>query len=215
MRIVLLGAPGSGKGTQAKKLMNKYFIPEISTGEMLRKAVADGTPLGRDAKAYMERGELVPNSIVLGLVHGHLKKEDSSKGYIIDGFPRNVSQAEGLDKMLSAMGAPVNMVVSIEVDSKELLKRMSGRRLCGKCGQVFNVYFLPPRTEGVCDKCGGGLIQRGDDRDETIKKRLDVYESQKAPLLEYYRKKGVLKTVFGTGSTEDIFRKVCDVVESK
>lgn len=215
MRIVLLGAPGSGKGTQAKKLMNKYFIPEISTGEILRKAVADGMPLGMDAKSYMDRGELVPNSIVLGLVHGSLKKEDSSKGYIIDGFPRNVAQASELDKMLSAIGAPLNMAVSIEVDAKELLKRMSGRRLCGVCGQVYNIYFLPPKKEGACDKCGGGLTRRGDDQDETIKKRLAVYDSQKAPLLDYYRKKGILRTVLGTGSTEDIFRKVCDVVEGK
>lgn len=215
MKIVLLGAPGSGKGTQAKKLMNKYSIPEISTGEILRKAVAEGTPLGRDAKAYMEKGELVPNSIVLGLVHGYLRKEDSSRGYVIDGFPRNVLQAAELDKMLSVIGAPLNIAVSIEVDTRELLKRMSGRRLCSKCGQVCNIYFLPPKKEGACDRCGGNLIRRDDDQDETIKKRLDVYESQKAPLLEYYRKKGILKTVLGTGVTDDIFQKVCDVVEGK
>lgn len=215
MRLVLLGAPGAGKGSQAKKLMDRYSMPEISTGEILRKAVADGTPLGRDAKVFMDRGELVPDSIVLGLVHARLKKEDCGKGYIIDGFPRNEAQAVALDKMLSAIGAPVTMAVNIDVDKEELMKRMSGRRICKVCGQVYNVYFLPPKREGACDKCGGGFFQRDDDKEETIRKRLNVYESQKTPLLEYYRKKGILKSITGTGSIHDIFQKVCDAVERK
>ncbi len=213
MRLVLLGAPGAGKGSQAKKLMDRYSMPEISTGEILRKAVADGSPLGRDAKVYMDRGELVPDSIVLGLVHARLKKEDCGKGYIIDGFPRNEAQAVALDKMLSAIGAPVTMAVNIDVDKEELMKRMSGRRICRVCGQVYNIYFLPPKREGTCDKCGGDFFQRDDDKEETIKKRLKVYESQKTPLLEYYRKKGILKSIAGTGSVHDIFQKVCDAVE--
>ncbi len=215
MRFVLLGAPGSGKGTQAKKLMERYSIPEISTGEILRKAVAAGTPLGKDAKGYMDRGELVPDSIVLGMVHDRLKREDCKKGYIIDGFPRNEAQAMALDKMLAVIGAPVSAVVSIEVEKKELIKRMSGRRICRFCGQVFNVHLLPPAKEGVCDKCGGGLFQRDDDREETIRKRLSVYESQKAPLIAYYEKKRILKSITGSGSVSDIFKQVCDAVEDK
>jgi adenylate kinase len=215
MRLVLLGAPGSGKGTQAKKLVERYSIPEISTGEILRKAVADGTPLGRDAKAYMDKGELVPDSIVFGLVHARLKEEDCRKGYIIDGFPRNETQAASLDKMLSVIGAPVNLAVNIDVDKDELVKRMTGRRICTSCGQVYNLHFLPPKREGVCDKCGGGFFQRDDDREKTIKKRLDVYESQKTTLIDYYRKKGILRSIRGGGSLDDISRKIREAVEGK
>jgi adenylate kinase len=215
MRLILLGAPGSGKGTQAKKLMEKHSIPEISTGEILRKAVADGTPLGRDAKAFMERGELVPDSIVLGLIHARLKNDDCRKGFIFDGFPRNEAQAAALDRMLAAIGAPVTVVVSIDVDRNELAKRMSGRRICTQCGQVYNIYFLPPKKEQACDKCGGGFFQRDDDKEETIKKRLDIYESQKNPLAEYYRKKGILNPITGTGSVYSIFQQVCAAVEGK
>jgi len=215
MRLVLLGAPGSGKGTQAKKLIDRYSIPEISTGDILRKAVADGMPLGRDAKVFMAKGELVPDNIVLGLVHARLKKEDCRQGYIIDGFPRNEAQAVALDKMLSAIGAPLTVAVSIDVDNNELIKRMTGRRTCKSCGQLYNVYFLPPKKEGVCDKCGGGFFQRDDDKEETIKKRLDVYEAQKIPLIEYYTKKGILKSITGTGSVYDIFKNVCAALEGK
>ncbi len=210
MRIVLLGAPGSGKRTQAKKLVGKYSIPEVSTGEILRKAVADGTPLGRDAKAYMDRGEFVPNSIVLGMVHERLRRGDCGKGFIIDGFPRNEAQAEGLEKMLSALGAPVTAAVSIEVSTDELMKRMLGRRICRNCDQVYNIYFLPTKKDGVCDVCGGGLYRRDDDQDETVKKRLDVYEPEKARLIGYYRQRGILKAVLGGGSADDIFRRICD-----
>ncbi len=215
MRIVLLGEPGSGKGTQAKKLMKRYSIPEISTGEILRKALADNTPLGKDAKVFMDRGELVPDSIVLGMLHARLKKEDCRKGYIIDGFPRSEAQAISLDRMTSVIGSPVGVVVSIEVERNELVRRMSGRRICVTCGQVYNLHFLPSKNEGVCDKCGGGLFQRDDDREATIRTRLDIYESQKFPLVEYYKKKGILRSVKGTGSVEDIFRTICAEVEKR
>ncbi len=214
MKIVLLGAPGSGKGTQAKKLMEKYSIPEISAGEMLRNAVAGGSPLGKDAKVYMDKGELVPDSIVLGLIHARLKKADCRKGYIIDGFPRNKSQATALDKMLSVIGAPVAVAVNIDVAREELVKRMSGRRICKACGQVYNLYFLPPKKEGICDSCNGTFYQRNDDREDTIKRRLDVYESQKFSLIEYYNKKGILRSITGAVTVPDIFRKVCEAVES-
>ncbi|MHB8882344.1 MAG: adenylate kinase [Thermodesulfovibrionales bacterium] len=215
MKIVLLGAPGSGKGTQAKKLMEKYSIPEISAGEMLRNAVADGSPFGRDAKVYMERGELVPDSIVLGMIHGRLKKEDCKKGFIITGFPRNETQAEALDKMLSVIGAPVAVAISLDVAREELMKRMSGRRICKSCGQVFNVYFLPPKVDGICDSCHGSFYQRDDDKEETIKKRLNVYDAQKMPLIDYYKKKGILRSITGAVTVPDIFKKVCAAVEGK
>jgi adenylate kinase len=212
LRLVLLGAPGAGKGTQAMKLVEKYTIPQISTGDILRKAVTDGTPLGKDAKVVMDRGELVPDNIVLGLVQARLKQQDCRKGFIFDGFPRNVAQAAVLDKMLSVMDSPLTSALSIEVDKNDLMKRMAGRRTCKVCGQLYNVYFSPPKKDGACDKCGGALFQRDDDREETIVKRLDVYDAQTSPLIDYYRNKGILKSIQGTGSIEEIFQRVCSAL---
>ncbi|MBI5042862.1 MAG: adenylate kinase [Nitrospirae bacterium] len=172
MRIVLLGAPGAGKGTQAKKLIDKYVIPQISTGDILRKAVADGTPLGKEAKSYMDKGELVPDKVVIGLIQERLKQNDTKKGYILDGFPRNTAQAETLDKMLKDLGMPLDSAISIDVPKDDLLKRLTGRRTCKKCQQMYNVYFSTSKKDGVCDKCGGELFQRDDDKEETIKKIL-------------------------------------------
>jgi adenylate kinase len=214
MRLVLLGAPGAGKGTQAKKLIEKYGIPQISTGDILRQAVADGTPLGKEAKSYMDKGELVPDKVVLGLVQERLKQDDCKKGYILDGFPRNTAQAEALDGMLNDMGMSLTAAISVDVPKEDLMKRLTGRRTCKNCGQMYNIYFTPPQKEGVCDKCGGELFQRDDDKEETIKKRLDVYEAQTAPLVEYYSKKGILKSIDGTGSIDEIFNKLCAVLES-
>jgi len=215
MRLVLLGAPGAGKGTQAKMLIEKYKLPQISTGDILRKAVADGTPLGKEAKVIMEKGELVPDRIVLGLVEERLKQDDCKNGFILDGFPRNTAQAEELDKMLDGLKMPLNAALSVDVPKEDLMKRLTGRRTCKNCQQMYNIYFSPPKKEGVCDKCGGELFQRGDDKEETIKKRLDVYDAQTAPLIDYYKKKGILKSVEGTGSIDDIFKKVCSVLEGK
>jgi adenylate kinase len=215
MRLVLLGAPGAGKGTQAKKLIEKYAIPQISTGDILRKAVADGTPLGKEAKAVMDRGELVPDKIVLGLVEERIKQDDCKNGYILDGFPRNTAQAESLDNILSSLGAPLTVALSVDVDKDDLMKRLTGRRTCKNCQQMYNVYFSPSQKEGSCDKCGGELYQRDDDKEDTIKKRLDVYEAQTAPLIDYYGKKGILESVPGTGSIDDIFNKVCTILEAK
>jgi adenylate kinase len=215
LRLVLLGAPGAGKGTQAKKLVDKYSIPQISTGDILRQAVADGTPLGLEAKAVMDRGELVPDSMVLGLVRDRLKRDDCRKGYILDGFPRNTAQAEALDTMLSTMASPLTVALSIDVENSDLMKRMTGRRTCKNCKQVYNVYFSKPKKDDTCDKCGGALFQRDDDKEETIRKRLDVYEGQTAPLIDYYRRKGILKSIRGTGSIEEIFSLVCNAVEGK
>ncbi len=212
MRIVLLGAPGAGKGTQAKKLIEKYSIPQVSTGDILRKAVADGTPLGKEAKSYMDKGELVPDKVVIGLIEERLGQNDTKKGYILDGFPRNTAQAETLDKMLNDLGMPLDSALSIDVPKDDLMKRLTGRRTCKKCQQMYNVYFSAPKKDGVCDKCGGELFQRDDDKEETIKKRLDVYEAQTAPLIGYYKNKGMLKSISGTGSIEDIFSKVCAAI---
>lgn len=215
MRLVLLGAPGAGKGTQAKKLIEKYSIPQISTGDILRKAVADGTPLGKEAKAIMDRGELVSDKIVLGLIEERLNQGDSKNGYILDGFPRNTAQAEALDSILSSKGAPLTVALSIDVDKDDLMKRLTGRRTCKSCQQMYNVYFSPPKTEGVCDKCGGALFHRDDDKEEIIKKRLDVYEAQTAPLMDYYKNKGILTSIKGVGTIDEIFDNVCAIVEGK
>jgi adenylate kinase len=215
MRLVLLGAPGAGKGTQAKKLIEKYGIPQISTGDILRKAVADGTPLGKEAKVIMDKGELVPDKIVLGLVEERVKQADCKKGFILDGFPRNTAQAEALDKLLNNMGMPLDSALSVDVPKEDLMKRLTGRRTCKKCQQMYNVYYSPPKKDAICDKCGGELFQRDDDKEETIKKRLDVYDAQTAPLIDYYKKKGILKSVMGVGSIDEIFNKVCTVLAVK
>ena len=215
MRLVLLGAPGAGKGTQAKKLIEKYSIPQISTGDILRKAVTDGTPLGKEAKSYMDKGELVPDSVVIGLVKERLAKGDCQKGFILDGFPRNTSQAQTLDGVLAMMNTPITVALSVDVDKDDLMKRLTGRRTCKKCQQMYNVYFSPSKKDGVCDKCGGELFQRDDDKEATIKNRLDVYDKSTAPLIEYYKKKGILKSVMGVGSIDEIFNKVCAVLDKK
>jgi adenylate kinase len=215
MRIVLLGAPGAGKGTQAKKLIEKYGIPQISTGDLLRAAVSAGTALGKEAKSYMDKGELVPDSVVLGMVEERLKQDDCKKGYILDGFPRNTAQAQALDKMLAALNMSLTGAVSVDVPFEDLMKRLTGRRTCKACGQMYNIYFSAPKKEGACDKCSGELYQRDDDKEATIKKRLEVYTAQTEPLMGYYRNKGILNSVAGTGSIDEIFSKVCAILEGK
>lgn len=214
MRFVLLGAPGAGKGTQAKMLIDKYQIPQISTGDILRKAVADGTPLGKEAKSYMDKGELVPDSVVIGLVKERLSQDDCKKGYILDGFPRNTSQAETLDTVLAEMNASLDVALSVDVDQDILMKRLTGRRTCKSCNQMYNIHFSAPRKDGACDKCGGELYQRDDDKEETIKKRLDVYNDQTAPLMDYYGNKGILKSVQGVGDINEIFNNIVSVLDS-
>ena len=214
MRLVLLGAPGAGKGTQAKKLIDKFGIPQISTGDILRKNVADGTPLGKEAKVIMDSGGLVSDKIVLGLIEDRLKQSDCKKGFILDGFPRNTAQAESLDGILKNLGMPIDSALSVDVPKDDLMKRLTGRRTCKGCQQMYNVYFSAPKKDGVCDKCSGALFQRDDDKEETIKKRLDVYDAQTAPLFDYYGKKGILKSVQGVGSIDEIFSKVCKILGS-
>jgi adenylate kinase len=208
MRIVLLGAPGSGKGTQAKKLMERYGIPQISTGDLLRAAVRDGTPLGRKAKVAMDAGQLVADEIVIGMIRERLQNPDTKNGFIMDGFPRSGAQALELDAALSSLGQPLDRALLIDVKFDALLKRLTGRRTCAKCGQMYNVYYSPPKQAGVCDRCGGPLQQRADDNEETISKRLKVYQDQTEPLVAYYEKQNKLAAVDGEGEMEDVYARI-------
>ena len=212
MNIILLGPPGAGKGTQAKRLIDKYGIPQISTGDMLRAALKAGTPLGLEAKKFMDQGALVPDSVVIGLVKERIQENDCKKGYMLDGFPRNVSQAEALDKMLGELTMKIDHVVSIDVPAEELVGRLTGRRTCRGCGNGFHVMFDPPKKEGVCDKCGGELYQRDDDNVATVTSRLQVYEGQTKPLIDYYTKQKKLRGINGVGSMGDIFNRVTAVL---
>ncbi len=218
MRIVLLGAPGSGKGTQAKLLIEKYNIPQVSTGDLLRAAVEGNTPLGQQARAAMDAGQLVSDDIVLGIIRERLAHADARGGFILDGFPRNIPQAEALDAMLARMGMPIDTAILIDVDLDSLMQRLTGRRTCASCGQMYNIFSSPPRLDDRCDKCGGELRHRADDNEETIGNRLRIYEAQTAPLVEYFRGQGKLNSVSGQGEIEDIFNsilKVLDEVRSK
>jgi len=203
LNVVLLGAPGAGKGTQAERIVADFGLPHISTGDMLRAAVAAGTPMGREAAKYMEAGALVPDEVVVGVVKERLAQPDAREGFLLDGFPRTVAQAEALDALLAAEGRAITHVVLIEVPDEELVQRIAGRRSCGRCGKLYNVTFDPPKVEGVCDVCGGELVQRADDNEETVRRRLAVYHEQTAPLVDYYRRRGVLHSVFGGGKTPD------------
>ena len=213
MQAILLGPPGAGKGTQAKMLTERYGVPQVSTGDILRAAVAAGTPLGKEAKTYMDRGALVPDEVVIGIVRDRLGEPDCRKGYLLDGFPRTVAQAEALTRMLKELGAPLSRVVSLEVGEEELVRRLSGRRTCQACGELFHVESHRPRVEGTCDKCGGHLIQREDDKEETIRRRLQVYRKQTEPLIGYYQSQGLLKTVNGLGDTGEVFARVSRALE--
>jgi adenylate kinase len=210
MQVILLGHPGAGKGTQAKMLTEQYGVPQISTGNILRAAVAAGTPLGKEAKTYMDRGALIPDEAVIGIVRDRLTEPDCQAGYLLDGFPRTVAQAEALTRMLKELGTSLPTGVSLDVTEEELIRRLAGRRTCQACGEPFHVEFHPPRVGGICDKCSGNLIQRDDDQEETIRRRLQVYREQTEPLIGYYQRQGLLKTVKGLGDTGDI---VCTDIE--
>lgn len=208
MNIILLGPPGAGKGTQAKRMIDRYHIPQISTGDMLRAALKDGTPLGLEAKKYMDQGKLVPDTVVVDLVRERIQKEDCSKGFMLDGFPRNLSQAESLDRMLADLSTGIDKVVYIDVPSSELLARLTGRRTCRVCGAGYHVLFDPPKKDNVCDKCSGELYQRDDDNEATVSSRLEVYEAQTKPLIDYYEKQGKLLRINGLGSIQEIFDRI-------
>jgi adenylate kinase len=215
MRIVLLGAPGSGKGTQSKLLIEKYNIPQISTGDLLRAAVAAGSDLGRKAKSAMDAGQLVSDDVVLGMIQERLSKPDARAGFILDGFPRNIPQAQALDAMLARLSQPLQLALLVDVDTEVLMKRITGRRTCSNasCGAIYNIYFSAPKSPGKCDKCGSSLAHRSDDNENTVRSRLQVYEQQTAPLVTYYKAQGKLRTVRGTGSVNEIFKNVTDIIE--
>lgn len=208
MKLVLLGPPGAGKGTQADLISEKYRIQKVSTGDLLRAAASAGTPLGKKAKEYMDRGLLVPDDVLIGLVKEKLKEKSMKKGFILDGFPRTLAQAEALQKLIEGF-----VVLQIDLPDEEIIKRLSGRRMC-KCGSSYHVESILPAKDGLCDRCGGVLYQRDDDKEEVVRKRLDVYRRETAPLVEFYRKKGLLKVVDGSKGRDKIFGEIRGVVES-
>lgn len=208
MRIVLLGPPGAGKGTQAAKIIEEYSVPHISTGDIFRKNLKEGTPLGIKAKGYMDQGLLVPDELVVDLVKDRLLEEDCKNGFMLDGFPRTVLQAESLEEELTRLGQTLNAVININVDAELLFKRLTGRRICKSCGATYHVYFNRTKSEGICDKCGGELYQRDDDQEATVKKRLEVYQEQTQPLIDYYKNKGTLVDIDGVGEIDDVFSQI-------
>ena len=208
MRIILLGAPGAGKGTQAQFIMEKYGIPQISTGDMLRAAVKAGTELGQQAKAIMDAGKLVTDELVIALVKERITQEDCKNGFLLDGFPRTYEQAVALDKILKDLHIKLDAVINISVEDEYLVERITGRRVCEKCGASYHIKAAKPKVEGICDMCGGKLIQRKDDEEETIKNRLQVYYQKTKPVLDYYLKQGIVKNVSGVGDIEDIFENI-------
>lgn len=212
MNLILLGPPGAGKGTQAQMIVDRYSISQISTGDILRAAVKEGTALGKQAKASMEKGRLVPDEVVIGLIDERLRAADCRPGFILDGFPRTIAQAEALQTILTKIGKPVDHVINIEVDSEELVRRLTGRRTCKNCGGMFHVLFHLPKQENICDRCGGTLYQREDDREETIRTRLKEYERQTTPLIQYYQNKKILRVIEGVGGQDQIFERIIHVL---
>ena len=208
VRVVLLGPPGAGKGTQAKWLQERFEACQVSTGDILRKAVAEQTPLGKQAAAYINRGALVPDSLIVDLVAERLKEKDCDKGFVLDGFPRTISQAESLEEILKKMGLALDCVLFVQVPHRVIVERLAGRRTCKGCGALYHLTLDPPSKEGVCDRCGGELYQRDDDREETITARLKVYEAQTAPLVNYYRERGMLREIDGVGKVNEIRSRV-------
>lgn len=213
MRLILLGPPGAGKGTLAHRMIKKYQIPQISTGDILRQAVKDGTTLGKEAKAYMDRGDLVPDDVIIGIVKDRIKLDDCKNGYIFDGFPRTLPQAEALDQVLEELSTPLDAVVNIDVPKDVVVARLSGRRTCKSCGTLYHMINNPPSKEGICDKCGGELFQRDDDNETTILQRLSVYKEQTFPLIEHYTKQNIVKTIPGSKAAEEVFELTCQSLE--
>jgi len=213
MRVILLGPPGAGKGTQARRLATRWSVPQVATGDMLREAVARGTRLGLEARRYMDAGELVPDAVIIGLVRERLAQPDGRKGFVLDGFPRTAAQAEALDRLLEAEGTPLDRVVLFQVDDEEPVARLSGRLVCGSCGRNYHVRFSPPRVAGRCDACGGELSQRTDDEEATVRRRLAVYARDTRPLVAYYRQRGLLTTISAAGTMDAVQAELVKAIE--
>ena len=211
MKIIMLGAPGAGKGTQAKKIAAKYGIPHISTGDIFRANIKNGTELGKKAKTYMDQGLLVPDELVVDLVVDRVNQDDCKNGYVLDGFPRTIPQAEALTEALAKMGQKMDYAIDVDVPDENIVRRMGGRRACVGCGATYHIEYAPTKKEGICDTCGGELILRDDDKPETVQKRLDVYHEQTQPLIDYYTKAGILRTVDGTVDIDDVFQAILDI----
>ncbi|MBR5115990.1 MAG: adenylate kinase [Lachnospiraceae bacterium] len=212
MKIIMLGAPGAGKGTQAKMIAEKYGIPHVSTGDIFRANLKEGTPLGMKAKEYMDKGALVPDELTVEILLDRVAKDDCKDGYVLDGFPRTIPQAEVLDSELTKLDDAVDLAIDVEVPDENIVRRMSGRRACLKCGATYHIEHIPPKQEGICDACGEPLVQRDDDKEETVMKRLAVYHEQTQPLIDYYTKKGILKTVDGTKDMKDVFEDIVAII---
>ena len=213
MKIIMLGAPGAGKGTQAKMIAEKFGVPHISTGDIFRANIKEGTELGIEAKKYMDQGLLVPDELTVKILLDRVAKEDCAGGYVLDGFPRTIPQAEVLDAALDKLNEKIDYAVNVDVPDENIVKRMSGRRACLKCGATFHIEHIPPKQEGICDSCGGELVLRDDDKQETVQNRLKVYHDQTQPLNDYYAKKGVLKSVDGTVEMQKVFQSISDIIK--
>lgn len=213
MNIILMGLPGAGKGTQASEIVKKFPIPHISTGDMFRKAIKDETDLGKEAKSYMDRGELVPDEVTVGIVKERISEDAAKKGFLLDGFPRTIDQAESLNQIMSELDREIDAVINIEVPEEELMNRLTGRRICEKCGTTYHLVFNPPKVDGICDIDGGKLYQREDDNPETVSNRLSVNVKQSKPILEYYNNKGVLKNIDGSKDIDEVTDDVIDILD--
>ena len=212
MKLVMLGAPGAGTGTQAKMIAEKYMIPHISTGDIFRANIKNGTELGKQAKEYMDKGQLVPDELTVKILLDRVAQEDCKNGYVLDGFPRTIPQAEVLDKALTELGDHIDYAIDVNVPDENIIKRMSGRRACLTCGATYHIEHVPPKKEGICDACGNELVLRDDDKPETVKNRLDVYHKQTQPLIDYYTEKNILKTVDGTVDMMDVFGAITSIL---
>lgn len=212
MKIIMLGAPGAGKGTQAKMIADKYGLPHVSTGDIFRANIKEGTELGKEAKKYMDAGQLVPDELTVKILLDRVAKEDCKNGYVLDGFPRTIPQAEVLDKALTELGDKIDYAINVDVPDENIVKRMSGRRACVNCGATYHIEHIPPKTEGICDRCGKELILRDDDKPETVLNRLKVYHDQTQPLIDFYTGKGVLKSVDGTVDMKDVFASIVAIL---
>ena len=212
MKIIMLGAPGAGKGTQAKKIADKYNIPHISTGDIFRANIKNGTELGKKAKEYMDKGLLVPDELTLDLIMDRFKADDCKNGYVLDGFPRTIPQADVLDKAVSELNDKIDYAINVDVKDDNIIRRMSGRRACLNCGATYHIVNVPPKKEGICDTCGSELVIRDDDKEETVKARLLAYHEQTQPLIDYYNNKGILKEVDGTKDMNDVFADIVNIL---